>query len=123
MSPFSQFLNERLKASALSQSELALKLGIDQGNLSKTLRGYRGTPTKAVLMRVIEIFNLDSKEAEKLLELAKHSTRTIRIPVRACPEGYQVAHRLNSKLGNLEAWQLHAIFAILNSPPMEANMT
>lgn len=116
MSPFSHYLSNLIKASSLTQSDLALILDIDQGHLSKVLNGQKNPPSQARLMRIAEVLNLSKEELEKLTVLSKYSSKKISISTQVPPEGYLALHDLSTKASVLQSWQFKAIRAILNSP-------
>jgi transcriptional regulator with XRE-family HTH domain len=115
MSPFSHYLSNLIRASTLSQSDLALILDMDQGHLSKVLNGQKNPLSAAKLLRIVEALNLSPEEFQKLTVLSKYSSKKISIPVQVPPEGYLALHDLSTKATALEAWQFKAIRAILNS--------
>lgn len=66
---FGQFISEQKRKHSLQSNELAEMLNISKGYLSQLEHGKRVCPDQALLIRMIEVFNLNEEERIIIFDL------------------------------------------------------
>ena len=66
---FGQFISEQKRKHSLQSNELAEMLNISKGYLSQLEHGKRVCPDQELLIRMIEVFNLNDEERSIIFDL------------------------------------------------------
>ena len=77
MTPFGQKIRQIRRTKNVSLKEMAEGVGVSSAYLSALEHGKRGTPTWAMVQRIIAYFNIIWDEAEELQRLAEISNPRI----------------------------------------------
>ncbi len=119
MTPFGQFLESLRRSRHLQQKQLAAMLNVNSCYVSAMERGKKGPPSKSILDKLINVFELDDEEQLLLWDSVDQSQATIRLPKDATVEEYALMRDLRLHLGSLSTEQIDIIRKILK---MGANL-
>jgi transcriptional regulator with XRE-family HTH domain len=110
--PFSVFLRGLRVRSALSQAELARKIGYEQAYISALELGTK-PPSAEFLTRLRDRLSLaDADQQEMQIEL-QNSPRRIVIPADLPTDEYRMWAELNQKMGRLLPTQIETVRAVV----------
>lgn len=101
MSPFSQTLEILRRKRALTQTQLADRLGIASSYISILERGHKPPPSDKILQKIIVTLELNEHEKFQLLHDAKISNFTLKAPEHASREEFEFVYQLSKRLGQL----------------------
>ena len=116
MSPFAKWLRGFRKARGLKQKDLAEKLGYEQSYLSSLETGLKGPPTKELVGKLVNKFELTDFEAERIHRAATMSDRKLMIPVDAEEQVYWLVHEMRQRITTLLPSQISMMTEILGMP-------
>ncbi|MFQ6403754.1 helix-turn-helix domain-containing protein [Methylophilus sp. 'Pure River'] len=112
MSPFAAHLYQLRQRLKLSQRELAVRVGYEQGLIS-SLELDKKSPTDEFVEKLVRKFNLSLVEAEELRKLARVSQRKLVIPAQIPPETFHMLHRLWNALPELQSSEIRIVEELL----------
>ena len=102
MTPLGARLRQLRDARGLKLKDMAKALNVSSAYLSALEHGRRGTPTWALLQRIITYFNIIWDEAEELQRLAEISDPKVAIDTAGLtPEATELANRLAADIARL----------------------
>ena len=108
MTPLGARLRQLRDARGLKLKDMAKALNVSSAYLSAHEHGRRGTPTWALLQRIITYFNIIWDEAEDLQRLAEISDPKVAIDTAGLtPEATELANRLAADIARLTPDDLH----------------
>ena len=114
MTPFGQKIRQIRRAKNVSLKEMAEGVGVSSAYLSALEHGKRGTPTWAMVQRIIAYFNIIWDEAEELQRLAEISNPRIVIDTAGLdPKATELANRLSTDIGRVEVTVLEDLILML----------
>ena len=102
MTPLGMKLRALRDERGVTLKEMAKSLRVSSAYLSALEHGRRGTPTFALLQRIIAYFNVIWDDAEELQRLAEISDPKITIDTAGmAPEATELSNRLARDIGKL----------------------
>ncbi len=102
MTPLGARLRQLRNARGVTLKDMAKGLNVSSAYLSALEHGRRGTPTWALLQRIITYFNIIWDEAEDLQRLAEISDPKVAIDTAGlAPEATELANRLAADIARL----------------------
>jgi transcriptional regulator with XRE-family HTH domain len=102
MTPLGHRLRTMREERGISLKQMARAHNVSSAYLSALEHGRRGTPTFALLQRIIHYFNIIWDEAEDLQRLAEISDPKVSIDTAGLsPEATELANRLARDIGRL----------------------
>lgn len=114
MTPFGNKLRQLRKAKGVSLKEMSDGVGVSSAYLSALEHGKRGTPTWAMVQRIIAYFNVIWDEAEELQRLAEMSNPRIVIDTAGMhPKATELANRLAQDISKLSPTALEEMMMLL----------
>ena len=114
MTPFGQKIRQIRRAKNVSLKEMAEGVGVSSAYLSALEHGKRGTPTWAMVQRIIAYFNIIWDEAEELQRLAEISNPRIVIDTAGLdPKATELANRLSTDIGRVDVTVLEDLILML----------
>lgn len=114
MTPFGQKIRQIRRTKNVSLKEMAEGVGVSSAYLSALEHGKRGTPTWAMVQRIIAYFNIIWDEAEELQRLAEISNPRIVIDTAGLdPKATELANRLSTDIGRVEVTVLEDLILML----------
>lgn len=114
MTPFGNKLRQLRKAKGVSLKEMSDGVGVSSAYLSALEHGKRGTPTWAMVQRIIAYFNVIWDEAEELQRLAEMSNPRIVIDTGGMhPKATEFANRLAQSISKLSPAALDEMLMLL----------
>lgn len=119
MSPFAYHLRKIRTERQLQQKVLADIIGCEPSYLSALETDSKVPPQKDKLIQFLKKMNLSSEQMFELLSAAEKSKRTIRLPLKARCELFEVCHALEVQLPILTDMQLELIAFALRITPKE----
>ena len=103
MTPFGEKMRELRRAKGVNQKEMAAALGVSAAYLSALEHGHRGTPSWALLQKIIGYFNIIWDEAEEVERLAHQSDPRVVIDTSGmAPQATELANLLASEIASLD---------------------
>ena len=116
MTPFGRAMHDLRARKGVTQAEMAKELGVSAAYLSALEHGNRGAPPFAIVLQVIQYFDLIWDEAEKLKELAAHSRPKVTLKtVGLKPSAIHLVNLLEEKLHRLDYRTVEALIEIIES--------
>jgi transcriptional regulator with XRE-family HTH domain len=113
LSPFAAHLYQLRQRLKLSQRELAVHVGYEQGLIS-ALELDKKSPTDEFVEKLVCRFNLSLVEIEELRNLARISQRKYVIPAETPPEAFHMLHRLMNALPELQLSEIRIFEEVLS---------
>lgn len=114
MTPFGQKIRQIRRTKNVSLKEMAEGVGVSSAYLSALEHGKRGTPTWAMVQRIIAYFNIIWDEAEELQRLAEISNPRIVIDTAGLdPKATELANRLSTDIGRVDVTVLEDLILML----------
>ena len=114
MTPFGQKIRQIRRTKNVSLKEMAEGVGVSSAYLSALEHGKRGTPTWAMVQRIIAYFNIIWDEAEELQRLAEISNPRIVVDTAGLdPKATELANRLSTDIGRVEVTVLEDLILML----------
>jgi len=114
MTPFGQKIRQIRRAKNVSLKEMAEGVGVSSAYLSALEHGKRGTPTWAMVQRIIAYFNIIWDEAEELQRLAEISNPRIVIDTAGLdPKATEFANRLSTDISRVDVTVLEDLILML----------
>lgn len=113
MSPLGSLLRFFRNERNITPAELGGPLKLDRKVISALETGRLGPPAEAVLLKIRDVLHLTPKEYQALLDAARHSARTVRIPREASPGKFRLVHELMRSLGDLNPSQVEEIRKVI----------
>ncbi|WP_423837712.1 helix-turn-helix domain-containing protein [Thalassolituus oleivorans] len=113
MTPFGIALNSLRRSKKIDQKALAQMIGVHHCHLSSIENGRKSPPKLETLDRLCHSLQLSDDEAEFLLDAARSSRKTIRIPNDMSLAEYRFVSDLTHRLGSLTNEELDAMQNIL----------
>ncbi|MCO1348078.1 helix-turn-helix domain-containing protein (plasmid) [Burkholderia vietnamiensis] len=110
--PFAVFLRSLRLRAALSQTELAQKLGYEQAYLSALELGVK-PPSTEFLTRLRDCLSLTDADHEEMERELRDSPRRFAIPADLPTEEYRLYAELQRKVGRLLPTQIATLRAIV----------
>jgi transcriptional regulator with XRE-family HTH domain len=103
MTPLGARLRAMRAERGISLKDMARALDVSSAYLSALEHGRRGTPTFALLQKIIHYFNVIWDEAEDLQRLAELSDPRVTVDTGGLsPEATELANRLARDIGRLD---------------------
>lgn len=116
MTPLGEHLKQLRVQKSVSQKEMAKAIGVSPAYLSALEHGKRGTPSYAVLQRIVGYFNVIWDDAEKLQKLAELSNPRVVIDTsELSAKATLVANVLAQSISGLSDDKLNEILKLLPS--------
>ncbi len=119
MSPFALQLRKIRTDRQLQQKVMAEIIGCEPSYLSALETDSKVPPQKAKLTHFLKKLRLSPEEESDLYLAAEKSRRTIRLPLKARSQLFEVCHALEGQLPNLSDMQLELISLVLRTKPQE----
>ena len=114
MTPFGQKIRQIRRAKNINLKEMAEGVGVSSAYLSALEHGKRGTPTWAMVQRIIAYFNIIWDEAEELQRLAEISNPRIVVDTAGLdPKATELANRLSTDIGRVDVTVLEDMILML----------
>tara|TARA_B100001113_G_scaffold335034_1_gene314209 strand:- start:655 stop:1059 length:405 start_codon:yes stop_codon:yes gene_type:complete len=113
MTPFGIALNTLRRSKNIDQKALAQMIGMHHCHLSSIENGRKSPPKSETLSRLCYSLRLSDAETEYLLDAAKASRKTIKIPDGISLDEYKFVADLIPRLGSLTNEELEAMNNIL----------
>ena len=114
MTPFGQKIRQIRRVKNVSLKEMAEGVGVSSAYLSALEHGKRGTPTWAMVQRIIAYFNIIWDEAEELQRLAEISNPRIVVDTAGLdPKATELANRLSTDIGRVDVTVLEDMILML----------
>ena len=114
MTPLGQRLRAMRAARGISLKDMAKALRVSSAYLSALEHGRRGTPTFALLQRIIAYFNVIWDDAEELAKLARISHPKITLDTSGLSsKATELANRLADDIGKVDEETLKEMIAVL----------
>lgn len=121
LTPFGKKLRELRDARAMTQKEMARKLGVSAAYLSALENGKRGVPRWIFVQEVIRVLNVIWDEADELQMLAIRSDPRIVIDTSdLSPVATELANALNENIANLSDEAMQDLIGQLRAVSMQA---
>ena len=115
MTPFGSKLRQLRKAKGIKLKEMSEGVGVSSAYLSALEHGKRGTPTWAMVQRIISFFNVIWDDAEELQRLAEISDPRIVVDTAGMdPKATEFANRLALDIGKLDSKALDDLLISLS---------
>lgn len=114
MSPLGSLLRFFRNERNITPAELGRPLKLDRKDISALETGRLGPPDEAVLLKIRDVLHLTSTEYQALLDAARHSTRTVRIPRQTSPGKFRLVHELMHSLDDLNPSQVDEIRRVIH---------
>lgn len=122
LTPFGKKLRELRDARAMTQKEMARKLGISAAYLSALENGKRGVPRWIFVQEVIRVLNVIWDEADELQTLAIRSDPRIIIDTSdLSPVATELANVLNENIANLSDEAMQDLISRLRATAIQAS--
>lgn len=116
MTPFGERVRELRAEHGVSLRRMAADLEVSPAYLSALEHGHRSRPNWGLVQRMIAYFGLIWDDADELLDLARISHPRVVIDTSGLnPEATRLANRLAISIHRLDAAQLAALNALLES--------
>ena len=110
MTPFGLHLQQLRQQRNISQKEMAAAIGVSPAYLSAREHGRRGTPSWALLQRIVGFLNIIWDEAENLQNLAALSDPKVTIDTtELSAEATRIANLFAMKISELSDNQLRQL--------------
>ena len=110
MTPFGLHLQQLRQQRNISQKEMAAAIGVSPAYLSALEHGRRGTPSWALLQRIVGFLNIIWDEAENLQNLAALSDPKVTIDTtELSAEATRIANLFAMKISELSDNQLRQL--------------
>lgn len=122
MTPFSHFLRKLRTDRHIAQKDMAEFLGYEQSYISALENGVKGTPKRQFLDQVVKRLNLGEQEKQALFNAANMSRRSIKLPLKASCEIFEICHELEQQLPKITHFQLELITLALRLNHVQANV-
>lgn len=119
MSPFAYQLRKIRTERQLQQKVMAEIIGCEPSYLSALETDSKVPPQKEKLIQFLKKMSLSSEQTAELLSAAEKSRRTIRLPLKARCQLFEVCHALEDQLPNLSDMQLELIAFALRINPQD----
>lgn len=114
MTPFGNKLRQLRKAKGVKLKEMSEGVGVSSAYLSALEHGKRGTPTWAMVQRIISFFNVIWDEAEELQRLAELSDPRVVVDTAGMhPKATEFANRLAQDIDKLDPQSLDELLITL----------
>lgn len=113
MSPFAYQLRKIRSERNLQQKVMAKIIGCEPSYLSALETDSKVPPQKEKLIQFFKKLELSAEEELELLFAADKSRRSIRLPLKAQSQVFEICHALEDKLPNLSQIQLDLIGLVL----------
>ena len=114
MTPFGQKIRQIRRVKNVSLKEMAEGVGVSSAYLSALEHGKRGTPTWAMVQRIIAYFNIIWDEAEELQRLAEISNPRVVVDTAGLdPKATELANRLSTDIGRVNVTVLEDMILML----------
>lgn len=114
MTPFGQKIRQIRRTKNINLKEMAEGVGVSSAYLSALEHGKRGTPTWAMVQRIIAYFNIIWDEAEELQRLAEISNPRIVVDTAGLdPKATELANRLSTDIGRVDVTVLEDMILML----------
>ncbi|MEP2942725.1 MAG: helix-turn-helix transcriptional regulator [Hyphomicrobiales bacterium] len=115
MTPFGSKLRQLRKAKGVKLKDMSEGVGVSSAYLSALEHGKRGTPTWAMVQRIISFFNVIWDDAEELQRLAEISDPRIVVDTAGMdPKATELANRLALDIGKLDSKSLDELLISLS---------
>ncbi|MEP1444001.1 MAG: helix-turn-helix transcriptional regulator [Hyphomicrobiales bacterium] len=115
MTPFGKKIRQIRRTKNVSLKEMAEGVGVSSAYLSALEHGKRGTPTWAMVQRIIAYFNIIWDEAEELQRLAEISNPRIVVDTAGLdPKATELANRLSNDIGRVDTSVLEDMIFMLS---------
>lgn len=115
MTPFGSKLRQLRKAKGIKLKEMSEAVGVSSAYLSALEHGKRGTPTWAMVQRIISFFNVIWDDAEELQRLAEISDPRIIVDTAGMhPKATEFANRLSNDIGKLDPEAIDELLMLLS---------
>lgn len=103
MTPLGQRLRALRRQKGVSQKEMAAAIGVSAAYLSALEHGHRGTPSWAMVQKILGYFNLIWDDAEDLLALAQASEPRVVVDTSGLsPAATRLANLLAARIAELD---------------------
>lgn len=123
MSPFAFQLKKIRSERQLQQKTMAEIIGCEQSYLSALETDSKVPPQQEKLLQLVRKLNLSLEDETLLLIAAEKSRRSIRLPLKAQSQVFELCHLLEDQLPTISTIQLELIGLALriNCREMEAS--
>lgn len=119
MSPFAFQLKKIRTERQLQQKTMAEIIGCEQSYLSALETDSKVPPQQEKLLQLVKKLNLSLEDEALLLMAAEKSRRSIRLPLKAQSQVFELCHLLEDQLPTISAIQLELIGLALRINPKE----
>lgn len=119
MSPFAIQLKKIRTERQLQQKTMAEIIGCEQSYLSALETDSKVPPQQEKLLQLVKKLNLSLEDEALLLMAAEKSRRSIRLPLKAQSQVFELCHKLENQLPTISAIQLELIGLALRINPKE----
>ena len=119
MFPFAYQLKKIRTERQLQQKTMAEIIGCEQSYLSALETDSKVPPQKVKLLQLLKKLDLSFEDEALLLISAENSKRSIRLPLKAQSQLFEVCHLLENQLPTISAIQLELISLALRINPNE----
>jgi transcriptional regulator with XRE-family HTH domain len=119
MSPFAFQLKKIRSERQLQQKTMAEIIGCEQSYLSALETDSKVPPQQEKLLQLVKKLDLSLEDEALLLMAAEKSRRSIRLPLKAQSQVFELCHLLEDQLPTISAIQLELISLALRINPKE----
>lgn len=114
MTPFGARIRQMRRQRGVNQKQMAAALGVSAAYLSALEGGHRGTPSWAMVQKIIGYFNVIWDEAEELERLARISDPRVIVDTSGLsPRATELANCLAWRIRDLSENELERMLAAL----------
>lgn len=108
MTPFSRTLETLRRNKGFSQTDLASMAGV-RANYISTLENSRKLPSEALLEKIIDCLRLNQNETEQLKHDFEISRFSLKAPIKASREEFELLYMMKDYVGNLTSSQIQLL--------------
>jgi len=122
MTPFGLRVRRLRRDRGLSLKTMAYDIGVSAAYLSALEHGKRGTPTWALVQRIITYFNIIWDEAEELVQLAQISDPRVTVDTGGLPaETTELANMFARQIAFLSPEEVATMLGFLKTARVKPN--
>jgi transcriptional regulator with XRE-family HTH domain len=123
MSPFAFQLKKIRTDRQVQQKTMAEIIGCEQSYLSALETDSKVPPQQEKLLQLVKKLNLSLEDEALLLMAAEKSRRSIRLPLKAQSQVFELCHLLEDQLPTISSIQLELISLALRINPKEKGVS
>lgn len=115
MTPFGDRIRRLRDERGVTQKQMAVALGVSPAYLSALEHGRRGTPSWAMVQKIIGYFNVIWDDAEELLRLASASDPRVVIDTAGLsPNATELANLLAASIATMDEAEIRELLTRLS---------